>query len=61
MVHTRYHFKVHCEALPGSLARFGAMLSAPLIAQDRCAADMAGFTSAPHVHGCYVHGGGVAA
>lgn len=36
MVHTRYHFKVHCDALPGALARFGAMLACPLIAHDRC-------------------------
>jgi hypothetical protein len=40
MVHTRYHFKVHAEALPGALARFGAMLSAPLIAHDRCGPGM---------------------
>lgn len=40
MVHTRYHFKVHAEALPGALARFGAMLSAPLIAHDSCAREV---------------------
>jgi hypothetical protein len=51
MVHTRYHFKVHSEALPGALARFGAMLSAPLIAQDRCAADVASHLR-PMIEGC---------
>ncbi|WIA09303.1 hypothetical protein OEZ85_008710 [Tetradesmus obliquus] len=40
MVHTRYHFKVHAEALPGALARFGAMLSAPLIAHNSCAREV---------------------
>lgn len=40
MVHTRYHFRVHADALPGALARLGAALSAPLIAADSAAREV---------------------
>lgn len=35
MAYTRYHMKVHADALPGALERLGAMLTAPLLAADR--------------------------
>lgn len=40
MVHTRYHFKVHASALGGALARLGAALSSPLLAEDSAAREV---------------------
>jgi hypothetical protein len=34
MVHTRYHFRIHADQLPGALSRLGALLSCPLFNPD---------------------------
>lgn len=36
MLHTRYHFKAHHEALPEALDRFAAMLSQPRLDPEDC-------------------------